>query len=332
MRFAPLLLLLFAACARAPEETPAASRAQPLALMPKARLASVHQVATEGLSPTVSPDGQWVLFSGPRLQGLTLVAAAGGPARRITDEPGVGYKPAFSPDSKQIAYATREEDGSRQLRVIAREGGSPETVWKVGPGAAAPFPYFSPRGELLFVDGGERIRSRAAGKALTEAIPAPRFVVRAGPDGLLLGGDVGVYTTGPAGEKPRILLQGRQYFDPVVSPDGTLALVRELGEGGSDLWALESASGRSWRLGHFERGCVLPKSGLVIAELNEDDGLMITRSELWAMGTDGSNAIKLSVPEAAMPHRVSCAQQIDRIAFTDEASGSLWVADVEVAP
>jgi tricorn protease len=55
------------------------------------------------------------------------VPAAGGPARKLTNHPGLELFPKISPDGKWIAYSA-EYSGSRQVYVIPAEGGTPRQL------------------------------------------------------------------------------------------------------------------------------------------------------------------------------------------------------------
>jgi hypothetical protein len=80
-------------------------------------------------APAFSPDGSLVAFhQSGRSGGIFVVGATGESVRRLTD---IGFDPAWSPDSKQIVFATEEvvEPSSRQgdsdLYVVDLSGGAP---------------------------------------------------------------------------------------------------------------------------------------------------------------------------------------------------------------
>src|SRR5688572_10879154 len=56
------------------------------------------------LAADLHPDGQQVVFS--LLGDLYVMPLAGGAARRITSGPAYDVQPRFSPDGKQLAYAS----------------------------------------------------------------------------------------------------------------------------------------------------------------------------------------------------------------------------------
>jgi tricorn protease len=58
---------------------------------------------------------------------LHIVAASGGVAQRLTLHPGQELYPKFSPDCRRIAFSA-EYDGTRQVHVIAADGGDPRQL------------------------------------------------------------------------------------------------------------------------------------------------------------------------------------------------------------
>ena len=75
--------------------------------------------------PAISPDGKTVAFS---YKGdIWTVPANGGQARQITTNSAYDAYPVWSPDSKQIAFASSRE-GSMDIYVVGRDGGAPRRV------------------------------------------------------------------------------------------------------------------------------------------------------------------------------------------------------------
>ena len=75
--------------------------------------------------PAISPDGKTVTFS---YKGdIWTVPANGGQARQITTNPAYDAYPVWSPDSRQIAFASSRE-GSMDIYVVGRDGGTPRRV------------------------------------------------------------------------------------------------------------------------------------------------------------------------------------------------------------
>ncbi len=325
----PLLLacLVPGACAQPQDSAaPASSTAQPLNSAPlRARLDAVREIGDgqPALEPKFSPDDSRLAFTGLRYRGLRVAALDGGAVVTLSDEPGAGLKPAWSPDASQIAHVALADDGSAALKVRPASGGAAAEVHRAAADEARPFPHFAD-GDLRYLGGG-RLRSLASSTPLTEALPDALLVAPAN-GGLLVAGLSGISIGG------RKLLDGRRIFDLAPGPDGQRALARELSpEGGGALWSLDLASGQAVRLAGYDRGCILP-SGRVVAERLEGDGLQLTGGELWLMEADGSRAARIEGVPVKVPYRVDCSPAGSLIAFGDDATDRVFVARLEVAP
>jgi Tol biopolymer transport system component len=100
-----------------------------------------------------APDGARIAFRSDRDQGgIFVMDADGGNLRRVT--PG-GYNPAWSPDGKEIVYATSEANSPHsrnrsdsQLRVVNVANGEWRQI-DIGPGRDAVQPAWSPNGARI---------------------------------------------------------------------------------------------------------------------------------------------------------------------------------------
>ncbi|HEY0142724.1 MAG TPA: S9 family peptidase [Thermoanaerobaculia bacterium] len=108
-------------------------------------------------SPSVSPDGKWVVFSltepsydsKEQVADLWIVPADGSAKpRRLTGSKGGESGPAWSPDSRRIAFsAKREGDEENQIYMLDLGGGEAQRVTNLSTGASSP--KFSPDGRSL---------------------------------------------------------------------------------------------------------------------------------------------------------------------------------------
>jgi Tol biopolymer transport system component len=143
-------------------------------------------------SPQWSPDGRYILYDGPGVggDGGSVVRATGGTGRFLTDD----GTPAWSPDSKRIAFELLVEPGRdippsiQHIAVVDRNGEHLHAVTK-GKGWRED-PAWSPDGrEIAFV-------------LKTEQFPVSKTVI---------------WTIAAEGGKPRRVGAGT---DPQFSPDG----------------------------------------------------------------------------------------------------------------
>ena len=100
-----------------------------------------------GRTPDISPDGRLVAFS--YLGDIWVVESIGGVARPVTLHEAHEFMPVFSPDGRQIAFASNRH-GSYDVFVVPVAGGKPKRLTS---DSASDIPVgWSPDGkEVLFV-------------------------------------------------------------------------------------------------------------------------------------------------------------------------------------
>jgi serine/threonine protein kinase/Tol biopolymer transport system component len=123
--------------------------------MDGANLKQLTQGRSDG-APTVSPDGQWVVFSRDLGGKVTLmkVPSGGGPASQLTDYNSIW--PAVSPDGKWIAFGySPGQNQPVSLAVVPFAGGQPVKVFPLP--ATGQFPGVWTPAPLLWPPGGHAI-------------------------------------------------------------------------------------------------------------------------------------------------------------------------------
>jgi dipeptidyl aminopeptidase/acylaminoacyl peptidase len=101
-------------------------------------LRSMHRAA----SPTISPDGKWVAYSvatpdmdaNRNASNIWVVSAATGGAAIQLTQSGHDSIPAWSPDSKALAFIS-SRDGNSQVYVLSMEGGESHAITHIAGGA-----------------------------------------------------------------------------------------------------------------------------------------------------------------------------------------------------
>ena len=114
----------------------------------------IIQSLTRVYSPSISPDGKWVLFSTstPDIEenssssDLFLVPLEGGELRRLTASEGADYNGVWSPDGKSIAFLS-SRNGSPQIYVISVNGGEAVQMTDIEGGVS--FLSWSPDGKYF---------------------------------------------------------------------------------------------------------------------------------------------------------------------------------------
>ena len=156
----------------------------------------------------LSPDGQTIAFS---YQGdLFTVPATGGEARQLTTHPGQDTRPVWSPDGKQLAFAS-DREGQFDIYLIDKEGGEPK---RLTTHSASEYP-------LAFTDNSHVLyQANIMQDAKDIQFPGTRFMQ--------------VYSVDTEGHRPK--LYSSLYMDHLaVSPDGKQLLYNDW-KGYEDPW------------------------------------------------------------------------------------------------
>ena len=140
--------------------------------------------------PVYSPDGEWVAFASTRGGNLDLwaVSTRSGAVRRLTDDPGEDWDPAFTPDGRLLWSSNRgghfevwsaEPDGNAP-RQLSRDGFDAENPTATADGWVV-YASSHPRQQGLWkmrADGSGASRLVASAEAAhPEASPDGRFVL-----------------------------------------------------------------------------------------------------------------------------------------------------------
>ena len=105
-----------------------------------------RQLTTGGheTHPAFSPNGKWIAFTG-EYDGnadVYVVAAEGGPPRRLTWHPDADVVVGWTPDGKKILFSSGRESYAdfERLYTVAAEGGVPEALpmWRAASGSYSP--------------------------------------------------------------------------------------------------------------------------------------------------------------------------------------------------
>jgi serine/threonine protein kinase/dipeptidyl aminopeptidase/acylaminoacyl peptidase len=246
--------------------------AWPMARSPVAVEATFTQLTSEpGMEvfPSLSPDGQWVVYSSDASghAAIYLKSVGGQQAFNLTkDSPADDTQPAFSPDGQRIAFRSEREGGG--IFVMGRTGESVHRVTESGFN-----PAWSPNGEeIAFADEGPftaTSRNQVSGLwAVTVATGAKRLVTKGDAvqpswsphgqriaywavNGLGDSGGTGAVRdlwTVPANGGPALRVTDDPAVDwnPIWAPDGKFLYFASDRGGSMNLWRvpIDEASGR----------------------------------------------------------------------------------------
>ncbi len=253
---------------------------------------------TEYSSPVWSPDGKKLMFTDHHNDALYIKEIAGnGSVQKIKDGQGIGYKARWTSDGKGVIFFEK----------ITSPSGSRTLVEK----------------SIDIKGGKERILSEdksAKANRTFCAKKSPTLKVYINPETLKLEAKDG------NGDPWVITKEEGQFYSPLVSPDGKMVIVNE----GANMY-LYSIQGNAKRknLGVGLPSSWLPDgSGILTFEDESKDGHAISGSELYHVAISNSAKTKLTNTPDIIEMGADVSPDGKRIAFSDEKSGKIYVADL----
>lgn len=217
----------------------------------------VKKIAEKAANPAFSPDGSTILFRSLQedMIGLARIAISGGEKIRVTAYAEDTF-PAWAPDGKQMAFASRRE-GDRKWRIYFGWPTGMEAVRELAFGTR---PAFSPDGRSLVFQG---------------CIPSTTHC--------------GLISMGIDGSNPQLLTPFPGDTAPTFSPDGTrIAFMSAERDGNWEIYILETKAGKVSRLTFNPDIDGLPAwspDGRCLAFLSHRDG----KWGIYTMRPDGSD-------------------------------------------
>lgn len=213
--------------------------------------------------PVWSPDGTKILYETGGWEtyeppDIWVMNADGSDKRQLTDDPTLQCNPYWSPDGTKIVYES-DESGNREIWVMNADGSNQTQLTTIAPGHAR-YPSWSPDGVKIVYRVDDEIWAMNTD----------------GTDKRQLA--TGVYC--PYGG----------FLDYSISPQGTIAYGRRIGEGSSDIWLIDLDGGGEARLTFDDADQIAPlfsPDGDKIAFIAESsEG---SKTGLWVMSVDGSD-------------------------------------------
>lgn len=276
------------------------------------------------ICPAFSPDGSRIAVTRENWQGIWLMQADGTGLRKLTDDPGAGYRFAWSPDGTQIAYrAEKWIDGIRHfaIRTVAAETGRIEKLTDFERYLGVPH-WVLGDGTVAF----ETDRQGTLAQVLVVGLITPQSKEDAPHRVAGTSRDLRIWVSEADGSERKMVSDPDQHcFDPLLSLDGSRVCYSVLSGGGSIAVAAADGSGRI-NLGYGSNPSWSPDGRYLIFEVTEDDGHVITGSDLYVAATDGAGRWQLTDTPERFERWPSWSPDGSRVVYS--AGGAIFILTV----
>lgn len=274
----------------------------------------------EFICPAFSPDGGHIAVTRVDWSGIWILSPEGTDVRQLTADPGAGYRFTWSPDGRYIAYRAEElVNGKRYfaIRVVSVDDRS--TVEIAGLERFLGTPRWTPDGCVIFQADREGSLGQVRVVSDIDSGPEQRMahlVAIASPE-------LEIWVCDAESERRTVVSNpGERCFDPVLSPAGDRICYSVLSDGGSIAVAGVDGSERV-NLGYGSNPSWSPDGRHLVYEVTQDDGMVITGSELSIVAVDGLERTQLTDTPDVVERWPSWSPDGQRIAFS--AGGAIYV-------
>ncbi len=271
------------------------------------------------MSPRFSPDGEKILFTEFGYKGLWLYDLKHKALTRLNDYAGAGYEPVFTKDGKQVVFRVDEYKDNRKYSSLAiQEIGKKKANWLIQDVRRLSPPALLKNRSLVYRKNSDVCVYNFKSKMETQSVT--------------LQGTYGYV------ENQKIILiqdETRKKLTPVpsgnyiwfsLSPDNTKMVFTVVGGAtyvtdtrGNILKVIEKANAPQWS----------PNGKWILFMRDEDDGHVITASEIWAYHLEKNRKIQITATEDVHEMYPVWSPRMDQIAYqTDD--GKIMVASVRI--
>lgn len=266
-------------------------------------------VDEEVTAPVPSPDGAYLAFTRTDSRGLLLLDLATGAVRVLSEARGAGFRPAWSPSGRSIAFRTSTGGPRPRLQVVvAHPDGAAEIASPLLRDLSLPF-WTGEQLGYVRLDRSEPVLVSLGPDPLIAHGPVPVTL----PEGTLLrlGAGPGIQTASQA--------DGKVFFLPRRSEDGSRFVVECLD---GHLYLGRSAGGELEDLGPGSYPSFVRGDTAILLERTADDGVRLTAGELYLLDLATGALTALASTPDRIERRPAMAGDGKTVFF--EEGGRIW--------
>jgi Tol biopolymer transport system component len=279
------------------------------------------------LAAAWSPDGSILALTEAKHAGIYLMDPSTGQINIVTGEAQAGYRFAWSPDGRQIAYKTivDAQAMTKAVKLADLETGQIRQISGLSNDVGVPTWFSDGRigytygGNLLIVDQEGNITGTVpdiASNVATVSYDGQWILYNDREDQLWA-----YHLTD--GERFRATPDGGRFFNPVWSPTELVAVVNELG---GPFYLLDIIAGTLTPLDDGNHYSWSPNGQRIVYDITQDDGHYITAADLYIINPDGTGRTALTSTQAELEMYPTWSAT-DRIACS-QPDGGLFVAKI----
>lgn len=269
------------------------------------------------MAPVWSPSGDKIAFTTDNYTGIMVIDANGQNLKSVTNEPGAGYKMAWSSDGKQILGRVNIVENYRtfhEVKLYDIAAGKATTV-VVKTRALKGVPTWKGINQISIADKAG-LRYKTVGK------PGASKPVSVSAYDLMMNDPAGA-----ASQLPELKqFAGKIIINPALSADGNKVAFQIPGKGifvcnsdGSGVKQVAKGSHPSW----------LADGKSIVVSRVSDDGTRFTASELYAIDIESGKEVLLTGNSSIIPLTPAVSPDGKKVVFENATDAKLYIIDLK---
>ena len=268
-----------------------------------------------------SPDGNKVAFTKQGHVGIYVADLKNSIINELVDDLGAGYKFAWSPNSKEIAYRANEFEDNKRSQYIAIVNCNTldkQIIVEKQPIINQTPKYTIENGNqvLLNVIGREVDRTQKKA-AHNHKIKSNKFV-----DVIFKDGDI--YSITALGDELQLTNNGRSVY-PVMSPDKSKVVISS----NDELIIMNLDGTKKVNLGQGYHPSFSPDGQYIVYHIATDDGYNITSSDLFITDINGNEKTQLTNTPNQIEEFPDWSPSGNELIFNDLISGVIYKMELK---